>query len=217
MRLAEARLKLIRFGFRLLYNEFAFSYDTVSSVVSLGEWRCWVQASLKHLPTDTTQPVLELAHGTGNLQIDLFRAGYRAVGCDLSPAMGRIARRKLAGQGVPARLARARAQRLPFAAAAFGAVVSTFPTDFIVARETLDEVYRVLQPGGVFVIVPNAQLSGGGAAAQGIEALYRITGQRGGGLSQERIKALFAPFVVEVAQERCARGVVSVIIARKML
>jgi hypothetical protein len=40
---------LVRFGFRLLYNEFAFTYDTVSKVVSLGAWRCWQRAALKYL------------------------------------------------------------------------------------------------------------------------------------------------------------------------
>jgi hypothetical protein len=44
--------RLVRFGFRLLYNEFAFSYDLVSKVVSLGAWRCWQQSALKHLNDD---------------------------------------------------------------------------------------------------------------------------------------------------------------------
>ncbi|MCB9446672.1 MAG: class I SAM-dependent methyltransferase, partial [Ardenticatenaceae bacterium] len=38
--------KLIRFGFRLLYNELAWTYDAVSWLVSLGDWRSWQQAAL---------------------------------------------------------------------------------------------------------------------------------------------------------------------------
>ena len=71
--MSQAWWALVRFGFRLLYNELAFTYDTVSWVVSLGAWRCWVDAALAHL--DGQSPVLELAHGPGNLHIDLALAG----------------------------------------------------------------------------------------------------------------------------------------------
>lgn len=206
--------RLVRLGFRLLYNELAFTYDLVSWVVSLGAWRCWIRASLKHL--GGASPVLELAHGTGNLQIDLNAAGYQVIGYDLSPTMGRIAGAKLRRQGLPDRLARGCAQQLPFAAGSFAAVVSTFPTDFIAAPETVHEVYRVLKPGGVFVIVPNAALTGSGIADRGLEGLYRITGQRGGSTDQDRLETMFAPFVVEVVQERCPRSLLTIIIARKI-
>ncbi len=209
----------VAFGFRLLYNELAFTYDTVSSVVSLGVWRCWVRAALAHLEHES--PVLELAHGTGNLQIDLHEAGYRAIGYDLSAGMGRIAQAKLARHGIEARLTRGRAQQLPFPNAIFASVVSTFPTDFIGKRETVSEVYRVLKPGGLFVIVPNAQLTGADVSVKGLEWLYRITGQRGGGAQGESTAPmdafvkLFAPFEVKVVTEPCPRSVVTVIVARK--
>ncbi len=205
--------RLVRFGFRLLYNEFAFTYDIVSWIVSLGAWRCWTRTALKYLGTES--PVLELAHGTGSLQLDLNAAGYKTAGYDLSPSMGRIARGKLRRRGLPVRLARGQAQRLPFASGVFAAVVSTFPTEFVTARETVDEVYRVLRPGGVFVIVPNAMLTSGGRIEQALEGLYRITGQRGGMAKPEALNALFAPFTLDVVQEHCPRSIVTVIVARK--
>lgn len=209
--------RLIRFGFRLLYNELAFTYDWVSWIVSLGAWRCWVRTSLKHLVAEPGARILELAHGTGNLQLDLNGQGYRAVGYDLSPAMGRIARNKLKQGSFPARLARGRAQSLPFTPETFAAVVSTFPTDFISAPETVREVYRVLKPNGVFVIVPNALLIGGGWSERALERLYQITGQREtGGSHTSEIAEWFAPFQAEVFEERCPRSVVTVIVARKI-
>ncbi|MDX1994811.1 MAG: class I SAM-dependent methyltransferase [bacterium] len=210
---------LVRFGFRLLYNELAFTYDTVSKVVSLGAWRCWQRSGIKYLNAQRSDLILELAHGTGDLQIDLKAAGYRTVGYDLSPAMGKIARRKLAKNRLSADLVRGMAQRLPFSTASFKAVISTFPTDFIFAGDTLQEAHRVLLPGGVFVIVPNGVFTSGGLARRFLEWLYRVTGQRddAGTIMQQQIVAFFAThgFDVTFHQEACPRSLATVLVARK--
>jgi ubiquinone/menaquinone biosynthesis C-methylase UbiE len=208
---------LIRFGFRLLYHELAFTYDLVSRGVSLGAWRCWQRAALKHIRHDGL--TLELAHGTGDLQLDFARAGCRAIGYDLSPQMGRIARQKLLRHKITPRLTRGAAQALPFPDGQFSAVVSTFPSDFIAAKETLAEVYRVLRADGVFVIVPSATFTGGGAAKTLLEWLYRITGQQTAQAAPDdsRIHDWLSPcgFEVSIQREPCRNSVALVIVARK--
>ena len=89
--LALLRLVLRPF-FRLLYNEMAWSYDLVSAAVSIGQWRSWQRAALPYL---RGRQVLEVAHGTGNLLLDLAALGFEPVGLDTSQAMGSVARRKL--------------------------------------------------------------------------------------------------------------------------
>ena len=168
--------RLVRFGFRLLYNELAFSYDLVSRIVSLGAWRCWQRTALRHLNVSPEDWVLELAHGTGNLQIDLQKAAYRTIGFDLSPQMGRIARKKLLQKRLPVLLARGRAQQLPFAAGRFAAVIATFPTEFIIEDETLTEISRVLSDGGQLIVVASGVFTGRGMLQRFLEWLYRITG-----------------------------------------
>ncbi len=149
----------MRRGFELLYHQFAWAYDWVAARFFRGEWRAWQRAVLPRLGTTPGSAVLELGAGTGDLQIDLDRAGLHAFGVDPSPAMLRQARRKARRQGAPPpRLARARAQALPFAAAAFAAVVSTFPNEYIFAPATIAEIRRVLRPGGRLVVVPSAAL-----------------------------------------------------------
>jgi ubiquinone/menaquinone biosynthesis C-methylase UbiE len=207
--------QLVRFGFRLLYNEMAFTYDLVSWGVSLGEWRSWQRAALKHLGIQPGARVLELAHGTANLQIDLRTVGLEPIGIDLSRAMGRIAYRKLRYYRITPRLAQARAQALPFPDEAFAAVVSTFPTEFIVDSATLAEAYRVLKPGGRLVFVPNGQLTGGGLARQGLELAYRITGQRGPWPPEIEERFHTAGFTLSQAVEPGRFSIAQVVIAHK--
>lgn len=217
--------RLVRFGFRLLYNEMAFTYDTVSAVVSLGAWRCWQQAAMRYLPHADAGYVLEIAHGTGNLQLDLHRAGYDSFGYDLSPYMGRIAAAKMRRHQAEPRLTRGMAQQLPFADATFSAVISTFPTDFIVKAATLHDIHRVLQTGGVCVVVLNGVLVSGGVLKDVLEWLYRITGQREGTSTDSvihaddarRVEAYFEGYGFDVALHEvpCPRSVAHVVVLTK--
>lgn len=213
--IAKVWWKLVRFGFRLLYNEMAFTYDTVSSVASLGAWRCWQRSALKYLEATPNDNILELAHGTGNLQLDLIEAGYQTIGYDLSSYMGRIAKAKLQRSGNPVRLVQGQAQQLPFPTKMFKAIISTFPTDFIFAAETLREINRILTDDGQLIIVPNGTLTGGSATEAGMEWLYRITGQRGD--HQTSIEPFFASFGFDATlyEEHCPHSIAQVIVARK--
>lgn len=207
--------RLIRFGFRLLYNELAFTYDFVSWIVSLGEWRAWIRAVLPYLNAPDGAQILEVAHGTGNLQRDLLKAGYQPLGIDLSRAMGHIAARKLRRQGKLPRLIRARAQALPFADGLFAAIACTFPAAFILEHETLRELHRVLQVGGRLVIVPNAVFTGSDPAQKALEVAYRITGQRTNTGFDWRSRFTDAGFIVETANVPARRSFAQVIIAIK--
>ena len=215
MMLFNVYRRLLRFAFRLLYNEMAFTYDAVSWIVSLGEWRAWQRAALAHLNVPSGGRVLELAHGTANLQIDLHTAGYDAIGCDLSPAMGRIARRKLRRAGIAPRLVRVYAQALPFRTEQFTALVCTFPTEFIVDPATIAEAYRVLAPGGRLVFVPGGSLIGRSVAKSTIDAAYRVTGQRDAWPSHIMARFETAGFALTQIAQPCKMSVAYVVIAQK--
>jgi len=208
---------LVRFGFRLLYNEMAFTYDTVSWFVSLGQWRCWQRTSMQFLPDSKTSWILDLAHGTGNLQIDLQQAGYRTVAFDLSSYMGHIASRKLAKNNLQQRFVQGSAFQLPFVDGAFDAIVSTFPTDFIVQPEMLKEANRILSNSGKLIVVLNGVLTGGGIVKIFLEWLYRITGQRHDGNHQTDTEHYFMGygFDVESAEIRCKNSMAQLVILTK--
>jgi ubiquinone/menaquinone biosynthesis C-methylase UbiE len=172
---------LVGFGFRLLYNELAWTYDWVSWLVSLGSWRTWQQAALPFAAGDR---LLEVGHGPGHMLAALQTAGFAAFGLDLSPYMGRLAQKHTT---VP--LVRGRVQELPFASASFDTVLSIFPTEYIVFPETLSAVHRVLRPDGRFIVVPEGHLTGTTPVHRLIEWLFEISGQRQG------------PFALDEAQQ----------------
>ena len=166
-----AHARLVRWTFTRFYREFAWTYDTVAAAVSGGQWPSWALAALPLL----RGRVLELGCGTGNLQRALAaHPEYAAVGIDLSHQMLKLAQRKIPA----AHLARAQAEYLPFPDVNFDTLVATFPSEYIVAPATLDEVQRVLRPGGQIVIVLGATYRTGTHYRRLIDLLYRVTLQR---------------------------------------
>lgn len=212
---------ILRSGFHLLYNELAWTYDGVSWLVSLGQWRDWQRAGIPFLIGDD---VLELAHGPGHMLVELEAAGFRPVGIDLSPFMGRLAKNNLRKAGVNANLIRSQAQTLPFPDESFDSIMATFPTEFIVNPATISEGYRTLKSGGNLVVVAEAQLTRGGIVRNFIEWLYFITGQRQS-LSEEKKEAslwlrsrrayMDAGFDVRVERVRLEGSMVTIAIASK--
>lgn len=207
--------RLVKFGFRLLYNEMAFTYDTVANVVSLGQWWEWQRAALKFLPPPTAGQVLDLAHGTGRFHQDLYAGGWQPIGFDLSAQMGHITQRRLKRKNLPVMLARGMAQQLPFPNAHFSAVVSTFPTPFITEESTVSEIYRVLKPGGRLVFVPNAVLTKGGAARTVLEGAYQATGQRGPWPVDLESRFQMQGFDVSIHLEELQRSTVQIFVANR--
>ncbi len=91
--------------------------------------------------------------------------------------MTRIAARRLRRAGYPAKLVHARAEALPFASNTFQAVYATFPSEYIIASQSLASLHRVLDPRGSIIVIPMAQITGTSLLDRFAAWLYRITGQ----------------------------------------
>jgi ubiquinone/menaquinone biosynthesis C-methylase UbiE len=199
---------LLRFFFRLLYHQFAFTYDLVAATVSLGRWKDWVLSVIPFIEGDR---ILEIGHGPGHLQRALLSRNLTAVGIDESIQMGRLAKLNLtrfldskrypsdfhSSQGAYAQisLTRGLAQQLPFGDETFHTIVSTFPAEYIYDPSTLAEARRVLTPEGRFVILPGATILGRGLMDRAMALLFRVTGQTPPNLSEvihERSRKPFA-------------------------
>ena len=169
-------LFVLRTVYNLLYHQFAWTYDLVAAVVSLGRWRGWMRCALPYL----TGRVLEIGYGPGHLQVDQQAQGLSAFGVDESRQMAHQARRRLIKKGVLPALTRGYAHNLPFRKQAFSCVVSTFPSEYIFEPQTLLEIWRVLPPEGRLVIVPMAWISGGNPLERFMAWLLRLVGETPG-------------------------------------
>jgi ubiquinone/menaquinone biosynthesis C-methylase UbiE len=98
--------------------------------------------------------VLEVAPGPGYLAVEMARLGrFRVSGLDISRTMVEIARENAAGAGVQVDLRHGDATAMPFADASFDLVVCQAAfKNFRRPVSALDEMHRVLRPGGLAVI-----------------------------------------------------------------
>ena len=215
---------LLRIFFRLLYHELAITYDLVSWVVSIGQWREWQRQTIPFIIGDQ---ILEVAHGTGNLQIDLISKGYRPTAFDLSSQMGRIASHKLKRYPHPSPpplatppFVRGMVQHLPFVGAHFTSIISTFPTEFIVDPNAVKEFNRVLTQGGRLIFVPSATIVPKHLLDRFARWLFDVTGQAVGDtvLWEKTIRERYesANFQITIENVTLPRSVVWVVIATKI-
>jgi ubiquinone/menaquinone biosynthesis C-methylase UbiE len=98
--------------------------------------------------------VLEVAPGPGFLAVELAKRGYRVTALDISASFVRIARENAVRAGVVVDVRQGDASHQPFADAAFDLVICTAAfKNFSDPVGALDEMHRVLRPGGEATII----------------------------------------------------------------
>ncbi|MFE5805292.1 methyltransferase domain-containing protein [Streptomyces sp. NPDC056491] len=98
--------------------------------------------------------VLDLGCGAGHELVELERTGRCAFGADSSRLMLDASRQRLEALGLPVRLVRADAHRLPYADGAFaGCRVERLLQHVDDPAAVLAEAHRVLRPGGSLAVL----------------------------------------------------------------
>ncbi len=155
-----------------LYDRLARSYDAVDWFTGNTTHR-YRRRALPYLP-EAGSRVLEIGFGSGKLHLELAEK-YWTAGIDLAPGMVRLTRARLDKAGLRSAVQVGDARALPWPDAHFDAVVSTFALSSIPDIEAaLDEMTRVLKPGGKLVIV-DAGRSGTRFAAA-LASLWELCG-----------------------------------------
>lgn len=137
---------------RRIFSPIASDYDRPAQVLSLLQYSRWHDFLLSRLDGQTGGRVLDMATGTGAVALRLnSRNGLRVIAADITRPMLMQAAARSARNGAPRiDLAECTAEAMPFADAAFDAVVFTYLLRYVEdVPATLAELARVLKPGGV--------------------------------------------------------------------
>lgn len=128
------------------FDKIARTYDRMNRLMTLGMDCRWRKRAVRGLKGD----VLDVACGTGDMVLELLKQGADVTGVDLSEEMLAIAKRKVES----GKWKVADAEQLPFGDASFDAVTCAFGVrNFVHLEQGLNEMLRVLKPGGQLVVL----------------------------------------------------------------
>lgn len=140
-----------------MFDTISSNYDGLNRVISFGidiKWRKRVVAILKK---KQPQSILDIATGTGDLAINLVETGAKKiVGLDISAGMLEVGKKKINEKKLTntIEMVVGDSEDLPFKENSFDAVTVAFGVrNFDNLEKGLAEIYRVLQPGGTFVVL----------------------------------------------------------------
>ncbi|HBY01951.1 MAG TPA: bifunctional demethylmenaquinone methyltransferase/2-methoxy-6-polyprenyl-1,4-benzoquinol methylase UbiE [Rikenellaceae bacterium] len=141
-----------------MFNNIAGSYDFLNHLLSLGIDKIWRKKLIKHLMSSYPAKVLDLATGTGDIAIELFRKGIEVTGIDIAQKMLDKATEKCAAESksstpLPVFIL-ASADEIPFPENSFDAVTIGFGIrNFENREQSLKEIFRVTNNGGQLAIL----------------------------------------------------------------
>ena len=145
-----------------MFDRIAGVYDLMNSAMTAGMHHGWRERAADRAELSPGDAALDLCCGTGDLALELARRvgpEGAVVGCDFSERMLEFARRKAGQRGASqVRFEWADALELPYAGSSFDAVTVGFGARNLADLERgLDEMTRVLKPGGRAVILEITQ------------------------------------------------------------
>lgn len=138
---------------RGMFARIAHRYDLLNRVLSLGNDVRWRRALARRVAAASPARVLDVCTGTGDVALG-FDRGPSVVGCDFCLPMLARAGGKVRRLGADLAFVAGDALALPFADASFDAVTVAFGVrNFEHLERGLDELVRVLAPGGVLLVL----------------------------------------------------------------
>lgn len=145
-------------GVKKLFDKIASDYDKLNHILSLNIDKGWRKRAVRELINEPKPlKVLDVACGTGDFTIEIARratVGSEVIGVDISEGMMLVGREKIRKAGVSAELAVADGEALPYKDNTFERISVGFGVrNFEHLELGLNEMYRVLLPGGKLVIL----------------------------------------------------------------
>lgn len=160
-----------------MFDNISHRYDLLNRILSFGIDVWWRKKAINTLASVKPLQILDVATGTADLALEAMRLRpEKIIGIDISDGMlekGRekIRRRNLENQ---IELCHADSENLPFEANSFDAVMVSFGVrNFENLEQGLSEIFRVLRPGGMLMVLEFSKPSN--AVVRGLYHFYNRT------------------------------------------
>ncbi len=151
---------------RDVFDSVANKYDLMNDMMSLGVHRLWKDALIEWLKPDEHMHLLDVGGGTGDIAFRfLKRGGGSVVVSDINPNMLEVGKKRAIDKGIINNIdwQEADVEKLPFEDESFDAVTIAFCIRNVTHPDKgLQEIYRVLKPGGRFLCLEFSQVTTAG-------------------------------------------------------
>lgn len=140
-----------------MFDTISKEYDNLNRVISFGIDIKWRNKVVEIVKNTNPESILDIATGTGDLAINLTKTtAKKIVGLDISDGMLEVGRKKIEKLKLNNRIEMvlADSEEMPFEDNSFDAITVAFGVrNFENLEKGLGEIYRVLKPGGTFVVL----------------------------------------------------------------
>lgn len=141
-----------------MFDNIASNYDLLNHVLTLGIDTIWRKKAIKTIVNKTPKHVLDVATGTGDFAVEVYKQlkPEKITGLDLSHEMLEIGRKKMTKKKLDhiITMIKGDSEDLQFETNTFDAATVAFGVrNFENLNKGLQEIHRVMQPGGQLVVL----------------------------------------------------------------
>jgi len=140
-----------------MFDNISDNYDGLNRIISFGIDLKWRRKVIDMVKKNNPKYILDVATGTGDLAIALADSdAKKIIGLDISAGMLQVGKDKIQKKKLNKRIEmiQADSENLPYPDHTFDAITVAFGVrNFENLEKGLSEIYRVLSPGGVFVVL----------------------------------------------------------------
>ena len=140
-----------------MFDTISGNYDGLNRVISFGIDVKWRKKVVNIVANTNPNRVLDVATGTGDLAINLVKSGAsEIIGLDISVGMLEVGKDKIKAKKLDhiISMVKGDGESLPYEENYFDAITVAFGVrNFEDLKQGLSEIYRVLKPGGIFVVL----------------------------------------------------------------
>ncbi|MDO1501478.1 bifunctional demethylmenaquinone methyltransferase/2-methoxy-6-polyprenyl-1,4-benzoquinol methylase UbiE [Winogradskyella maritima] len=140
-----------------MFDTISKEYDGLNRVISFGIDIKWRNRVVDIVRKTNPKQILDIATGTGDLAISMAdTSAEKIIGLDISPGMLEVGEEKIKAKNLSDKIEMVvgDSEDMPFADNTFDAITVAFGVrNFMNLEKGLEEILRILKPGGLFVIL----------------------------------------------------------------